>query len=136
MKSSIVENSLPMMEVLRLETSDGFGIYHSKKYALREDSLWFTVTKQFNDTSVHPDPTKDTGVDLSYWDEFICGFKDVEQYQHWVFNPYWRRQFADKGVKMVTYRVPKCEVRMGKRQLVFNSRVAVKVKEESLTNYL
>lgn len=136
MKAHSYQPELPMVEVLRLETHDGFGIYHSKKHTLREESLWFNVTNQFNDKSVHPDPSKDTGIDLNYWDEFICGFRDVEQYQHWVFNPYWRRQFAEKGVKMVTYKVPKCEIRMGRRQLVFNSNVAVKVKEESLYNYL
>jgi hypothetical protein len=134
----------PSVEVLRLETVDGCGIYKSNSknssafcvnMTTSEESLWCQVTNNFQDSSVHPNPCQEFGIELDYWQELFCGFANLEQYRNWLFNPYWRRSFAERGVKMVTYKVPRDEVRFGRKQILFNKSMATKIKEESLSNY-
>lgn len=134
----------PSVEVLRLETVDGCGIYlsnpnHSDLYwkpiTINEESLWYEVTNNFQDHSVHPTPLQEFGIEMDCWPELFCGFSNLDQYRNWLFNPYWRRAFDAKGVKLVTYKVPRDEVRFGRKQILFNKSLATKIKEEPLSNY-
>lgn len=132
----------PSVEVIRLETADGFGIYRSVElpenrpsFVDLEKSVWFQVT-QFHDSSVHPSPSVEFSIELDMWPEFMSAFANVEQYRKWVFNPYWRRAFAERGVKMVTYKVQRDEVKFGRTQVLFNKHFAKKIKEEPLSQYL
>ncbi len=143
-KSKIVISDSPSVEILRLETVDGCGIYKSNpknssssciNLTTKEESLWCQITNDFQDKSVHPNPFQEFGIDLDYWPEFFCGFSNLEQYKNWLFNPYWRRAFASCGVKMVTYKVPCEHVKVGHKQVLFNKSMATKIKEEPLSNY-
>jgi hypothetical protein len=134
----------PSVDVLRLETVDGCGIYKSKPnttgsswgaVTTTEESLWCLVTNNFQDSSLHPNPCQEFGLEMDYWPELFCGFSNLDQYRNWLFNPYWRRAFAERGVKMVTYKVPREEVKFGRKQILFNKSMATKIKEESLSNY-
>ena len=76
-----------LMQILRLEMPNGDGIYRNA-----EKSIWKRVTKDFEDTSLHPLPHLDPKLrfdDLSDY-HYIFGFESVEHYHKWVFNPYWR----------------------------------------------
>lgn len=135
----------PSVEILRLETVDGCGIYKSKpnnsssfclNMTTKEESLWSQVTNDFHDSSVHPNPCQEFGIELDLWPELFCGFSNLEQYRNWLFNPYWRRAFAERGVKMVTYKIQQDEVKFGRKQILFNKSMATKIKEEPLSNYL
>lgn len=136
MKSKNIQNQHKFVTVFRLETSDGLGIYRNNIKNTSKPSMWDLVTNKFEDPIINPIPYNDLKIDLSYWSEYICGFKDIEQYKNWVFNPYWRRQFANKGVRMVTYTVPEDSIHFGKKQLAFNKNLAIKINDESLLNYL
>lgn len=134
----------PSVEIIRLETVDGCGIYKSNPDAsnyywapitVNENSLWYEVTNNFQDHSVHPTPLQEFGIEMDCWPELFCGFANLKQYNDWLFNPYWRRAFAAKGVKLVTYKVPRDEVRFGRKQILFNKSMATKLKEEPLSNY-
>jgi hypothetical protein len=135
----------PSVEILRLETVDGCGIYKSNPapsefywgaITTSENSLWQKVTNNFQDSSVHPTPLQEFGLEMDLWQEFFCGFSNLQQYSNWLFNPHWRRSFAAHGVKMVTYKVPRDEVKFGRKQILFNKSMATKIKEEPLSNYL
>jgi len=104
------------MQVLRLEMPNGDGIYRNA-----EKSIWKRVTKDFEDTSLHPLPHLDPNLhfdDISDRD-YIFGFEGVEHYHNWVFNPYWRIQLGKLGVVLSTYEVESHKVRKGISQLIF-----------------
>ena len=105
-----------LMQILRLEMPNGDGIYRNA-----EKSIWKRVTKDFEDTSLHPLPHLDPKLrfdDLSDY-HYIFGFESVEHYHKWVFNPYWRIQLGKLGAVLSTYEIDSSNVRQGLSQLIF-----------------
>lgn len=117
-----------MTIVYRLELPNGDGVYRHTEY---KRSLWAKVTNSFLDESIHRMPSKDP---LLKFDDFfdrhwIFGFISIEQYQHWVFNPYWRREFAKAGAILSSYEVSREYVRQGMEQVIFIRDQAKKIAE-------
>lgn len=134
----------PSVEVLRLETVDGCGIYlsnpnHSNLYwkpiTVNEESLWYQVTNNFQDHSVHPTPLQEFGIEMDCWPELFVVF------------PTWSNTATGclilTGVELLIQKVLSLlpiKFHAMKFGLVANKSCSIKVlrrkiKEESLSNY-
>lgn len=116
------------MKVLRLELNDGKGIYRNA-----EKSIWDRVVGDLEDESIHVRPHLDKKLNFDdlFDSKYVFGFKDVEQYKNWAFNPYWRKRFSELGVFLSIYEVEKRYVREGEGQLIFIKEKATLISKIS-----
>lgn len=131
--SKIPAKIVETIEVLRLELKSGIGIYRDNKDDTDMLSTWNQATNSFRDDTIHQLPTKDRILNYDeYFDrDYIFGFKDIEQYKKWVFDPSWRKNLKKYNVVLSTYEVPKEFVKFGQKQLIFLKEKAKLIKQVS-----
>lgn len=118
------------IQVLRLETANGEGVYRDNKDK-DKPSIWTTITGGFIDNGLHPKPITEFGIEPDMYQEYIYGFKTLEQYKTWVFNPHWRKRLVDCKVQLSTYEVPVDSVMIGRCQVMFVKNDAKLVSVQS-----
>lgn len=119
-------------ELIRIENNEGHGPYRS---------FWKGKDDIDNGNPKHPLPHKDGKLTLenpdffcSYFGFFLAfnylfGFSNVEQMQHWFYEHDWIRGLHEAGYKAVVYRG---DVRHGYTQAIINTESKEKIRECSL----
>lgn len=125
--------------IIRLETKSGIGIYSDKEYSTKNPqvSTWNEVTNFFVDPTIHPKPDDDYELE-SYglgFTEYHFGFKNVEQYKAWFFDPAWRIELAKRSIVLSTYEIEKEYVKQSKFQVMFKKDKARLISQESPYKY-
>lgn len=117
------------MEVWRLETDEGIGIYQSVIGfdGRRQPSLWSRSTNNSCDPDWHPIPHSsqhlmsqfDDKAHLRNFIEYSFGFSGKRQFLQWVFDPKWRHALVKNGVLLNIYNVDKRLCLVDNHQVMF-----------------
>lgn len=131
------------MQVLRLETRDGYGPYIGMNLD-RHDFREFIPTFLDDDPQLHPHPVHDN-LGYSYadwvfgdhdWASYHFGFKDSEQIGSWFFvDPRDAWALSTVDLMVVKYEIDPADVRIGDSQVMFVKKQATKVDSYGTIEY-